>query len=94
MLQNAGQFCKWEAANPGEWSRLQGYAATEVQPQSIVTWLGSGLRDEISAYFATGAPPWTILKNYPPNRCKTPLPPPVIASVTPGETSVTIEIQP
>lgn len=93
-LQGAGQFCKWQPANPGEWSRLKGYAQTETLPTGIVTWFGAHILDDIQAYFATGAPTFTILPNTAPNRCRTPLAPPVITGVTPGETDATVTIAP
>jgi hypothetical protein len=93
-LQGAGQFCKWQPANPGEWSRLKGYAQTEIPPTNIVTWFGGSIRNWLEAYFVTGAPTFTILPNLAPNVCKTPLPPPVVAGVTPGETDATVTIAP
>jgi hypothetical protein len=91
-LQGAAQFCKWRAANPGEWSRLKGYAQTETAPASIVTWFGGSIKNDLEAYFATGAPVFTILPNTAPNACKTPLAPPVVAGVTPGQTDATVTV--
>lgn len=93
-LQGAAQFCKWRDANPGEWSRLKGYATTEAPPASIVTWFGSSIKNELEAYFATGAPTFTIAPNTAPNACRTPLPPPTVAGVTPGQTDATVTIGP
>jgi hypothetical protein len=93
-LSAAGQFCKWQAANPGEWSRIQGYAATGTEPLNIVTWFGGGVRDLVTSYLAAGGPPFTLVVYSPPNRCKTPLAAPVVTGVTPGETDVTITIAP
>lgn len=92
-LQGALQFCKWKAANPGEWSRLKAYASTETTPTGIVTWFGGHIYNDLQAYFATGAPTFTIAPNTAPNVCKTPLPPPVVAGVTPGQTDATVTIQ-
>lgn len=58
-IQGAVQFCKWKAANPGEWSRLQAYlgAPSTSPPGIVVTWFGAALRDAIQAYsFAYGQP--------------------------------------
>jgi hypothetical protein len=93
-LQGAAQFCIWRKANPGEWSRLKSYAETENPPEQIVTWFGSGLRNLLEAYFATGAPTFTIVPNTAPNICRTPLPAPVVSGVTPGQTDVTVTIAP
>lgn len=91
-LQGAAQFCVWKRANPGEWSRLRGYAQTEAPPQNIVTWFGAAIRNQLEAYFGTGAPPFTIAPNTAPNICRTPLPPPAISGVTPGQTDATVTI--
>lgn len=91
-LQGALQFCKWKAANPGEWSRLKGYATTGTAPTAIVTWFGGHIQNDLQAYFAAGGPPFTILPNTAPNVCKTPLSPPVVTGVTPGETDVTVTV--
>lgn len=94
-LQGAAQFCKWRGANPGEWSRIKGYAETEVLPLNIITWLGGSIKNELEAYFVTGAPPFTILPNTAPNACTGKLlAPPVIAGVTPGEMDATVTIAP
>lgn len=93
-LQGAAQFCKWRAANPGEWSRLKGFASTRAAPASIVTWLGASIKNEIEAYFATGAPTFTIGPNTAPNACRTPLPAPAVSGVTPGQTDATVTITP
>ena len=92
-LQGAAQFCKWRAANPGEWSRLKGYASTAVAPSSVITWLGGSIRHQLEAYFAAGAPPFTIPPNTAPNVCKTPLAPPVVQGVTPSQTDVTVTVE-
>lgn len=92
-LQGAAQFCKWKAANPGEWSRIKQYAATEVAPLNIVTWFGGHIKNDLEAYFATGAGSFTIQPNPAPNVCKTPLAPPVVSGVTPGETDATVTIE-
>jgi hypothetical protein len=94
-LQGAIQFCKWRGANPGEWSRIQGYAETEVLPTNIITWLGGSIKNELEAYFVTGAPTFTILPNTAPNACTGKLvAAPVITGVTPGETDATVTIAP
>ena len=93
-LQGSGQFCKWKAANPGEWSRLQGFAQTNIAPVTIITWLGASIRNSLEAYFGTGAPTFTIPPNTAPNICRTPLKAPTIGKVTAGQDSVTIEIIP
>lgn len=93
-LQGAVQFCKWKAANPGEWSRIKTYAETATMPTNIVTWLGAHIMQDIQAYFYTGAPAFTIQPNTAPNVCKTPIPAPIIAGVTPGQTDATITIAP
>lgn len=93
-LQGAAQFCKWKAANPGEWSRIKGYAETGTMPTNIVTWLGAHIMQDIQAYFYTGAPAFTIAPNTAPNVCKTPIPAPIISGVTPGQTDATITIEP
>jgi hypothetical protein len=93
-LQGAAQFCKWRAANPGEWARLKIFAGTgDVDNINVVTWLGSSIKNTLEAYLATGAPPFVIQPNTAPNVCKTPLAPPVVGSVTPGETDVTVTIE-
>jgi hypothetical protein len=91
-LQGAAQFCKWKGGSPGEWSRLKAYAETETLPLNIVTWFGGSIKNWLEAYFVTGAPTFTILPNTAPNICKTPLAPPVIAGVTPGETDATVTV--
>lgn len=92
-LQGAGQFCKWKSANPGEWTRLKGYAISETPPSNIVTWFGAHIKNDLEAYFATGAPTFIIAPNTAPNVCKTPVPPPVVSGVTPGETDATVTIE-
>jgi hypothetical protein len=92
-LQGAAQFCKWKAANPGEWSRLKGFAQTKTPPTNIITWFGGAQLNALEAYFATGAPTFTIQPNTSTNVCKTPLTPPTVAGVTPGETTVTVTIE-
>lgn len=77
-MQGAAQFCKWRAANPGEWSRVKAmFLSPQKQPPSgVVTWFGASLRDLSQAYaYAEGAP-YTIPPNTAPNACKTPLAPP------------------
>jgi hypothetical protein len=93
-LQGAGQFCKWKIGSPGEWSRLQGYAETETPPASIVSWFGASIKNWLEAYFATGAPTFTIAPNTALNICRTPLAPPAVTGVTPGETDATVTIAP
>jgi hypothetical protein len=91
-LQGAAQFCKWRAANPGEWSRLKGYASSGTPPASIVTWLGASIKNDLEAYLATGAPTFTIGANTAPNVCRTPIPAPAVSGVTPGQTDATVTI--
>jgi hypothetical protein len=92
-LQGAAQFCKWRGANPGEWSRLKGYAQTNTSPLNIVTWLGGSIKNELEAYFVTGAPTFTIQPNTAPNACTGKLlAPPVVAGVTPGQTDATVTV--
>jgi hypothetical protein len=93
-LQGAAQFCKWRAANPGEWTRIKTYAGTGDKTNvNVVTWLGGSIVNGLEAYFVLGAPVFTIQPNTSPNRCKTPLAPPVVAGITPGETDVTVTIE-
>lgn len=92
-MQGAGQFCKWVAANPGEWNRLKAYAESGTPPIGIVTWFGGHIQNDLQAYFAAGGPPFTILPNTSPNKCKTPLSPPVVTGVTPGQTDVTVTLE-
>lgn len=91
-LQGAAQFCKWRSANPGEWNRLKQAAAQSADPTGIVTWFGASIRDELLAYRVTGAPSFTMPTNDAPNVCRTPLPPPGIASVIPGQTDATVTV--
>lgn len=91
-LQGAAQFCKWRSANPGEWTRLKGYASSGTKPTQIVTWLGAHILNDLEAYFAAGAPPFTIAPNTAPNVCRTPLAPPIVAGVTPGQTDATVTV--
>jgi hypothetical protein len=94
-LQGAVQFCKWRDANPGEWSRLKGYTASGTLPLNIVTWLGGSIKNDIEAYFALGAPVFTLLPNTAPNACTGKLvKPPVVEGVTPGETDATVTVAP
>lgn len=93
-LQGAAQFCKWRPANPGEWTRLKGYASSGIAPQEIVTWFGASIRNQLEAYFAAGAPAFTIEPNTAPNRCKTPIAAPIVQGVTPGQTDATITVGP
>jgi len=91
-LQGAAQFCRWREANPREWLRLKEYARTGTPPTNIVTWFGAAIRNQIEAYFATGAPAFEIAPNTAPNVCRTPLPAPTVVGVTPGETDVTVTV--
>lgn len=92
-LQGAGQFCKWKAANPGEWNRLLNYAGTEAAPNPvIVTWFGGHIYNDLQAYFAAGGPTFTIQPNTALNICKTPLRPPTVTGVTPGQTDATVTV--
>lgn len=91
-VQGAAQFCKWKGANPGEWSRLNNYAQTGTTPTNIITWFGAALKNMLESYFATGAPAFTIQPNTAPNICKTPLSPPQIVGVTPGQTQATVTV--
>jgi hypothetical protein len=91
-MQGAAQFCNWKKANPGEWSRLKAYAETNGQPANIVTWFGGHIKNDLEAYFATGAGVFIIEPNISPNICKTPLAPPVVTGVTPSETDVTVTV--
>jgi hypothetical protein len=94
-IQPAVQFCKWRAANPGEWSRLQAGARSGVQAASIVTWMGSAVRDQLDSYRYAGAPPFELAIVLPPNACGGKLlAPPAIAGVTPGPTDATVTIAP
>jgi hypothetical protein len=94
-LQGAAQFCKWRAANPGEWSRLRAYAEAPSTKPAITTWFGVGLRDVLEAYSVLGAPPFTIVPNTAPNRCRTPtLAAPVVAGVTADASTATVTIAP
>lgn len=92
-LQGAGQFCKWKGANPGEWAALKTYAETNpTTPPRIITWFGGHILNDLQAYFAAGGPEFTILPNTAPNVCKTPLAPPVVTGVTPGESTATVTV--
>ena len=92
-LQGAVQFCKWRDANPGEWSRLKGYSSTGTQPEQIVTWMGGSIKNELEAYFVTGAPTFTIQPNTAPNACTGKLvKPPLVTGVTPGQTEATVTV--
>lgn len=92
-LQGAAQFCKWKAANPGEWSRLKTAAQSGERPTSIATWLGASIGNMLEAYDVTGAPPFTIAPNTAPNACGGKLvAPPAVGGVTPGQTSATVTI--
>ncbi len=93
-LQPAAQFCKWKAANPGEWSRLVAYAASGTPAQTIITWLGGSILNQLQAYFVTGAPTFALPRDpLPPNSCGGKLiAPPVVSGVTPGETDVTVTV--
>lgn len=92
-LQGAAQFCKWRDANPGEWSRLKGYASSGTVPTQIVTWMGGHILNDLQAYFAAGGPAFTILPNTAPNACTGKLlAPPVVQGVTPGQTDATVTV--
>jgi hypothetical protein len=93
-LQPAVQFCKWRDANPGEWTRIQGYASTATLPTQIVTWMGAHIRDDVMAYLAAGGPTFTLaLATPPPNACTGKLvKPPAIVGVTPGQTDATVTV--
>lgn len=92
-IQPAIQFCKWKAANPGEWNRLSAYSSSGTPAQSIITWLGGSINNSLAAYFVTGAPPFTLQITLPPNACGGKLiKPPIISGVTPGETDVTVTV--
>lgn len=90
--QGAAQFCKWQPANPGEWTRITNYSTTGVPPASMKTWLGASIVNWLQAYFVTGAPPFTIQPNTSPNKCKTPLSSPEILGVTPSQNGATVTI--
>lgn len=68
-LQPAVQFCKWQAANPGEWARINTYTTTGTRSEPIVTWLGSALANTVQAYFYVGGTPFAIAPNTVPNSC-------------------------
>lgn len=70
-IQGAVQFCKWKAANPGEWSRLKGYLAapSSSTPAIVVTWFGSALRDQIQAYSYAYGNPAQMPAMTAPNAC-------------------------
>ena len=94
-IQPAVQFCKWKAANPGEWARLNSYmhSKDEAEASNIVTWFGASLKNQLQAYFYTGAPEFDLIVNNPPNACGGKLvTPPRITGVTPGETDVTVTV--
>lgn len=93
-LMPAVQFCKWKAANPGEWSRLKSYLSSGTPPTNIVTWLGGSIRDEMAAYLVAGGPPYSVpLNPLPPNACTGKLvTPPTVTGVTPGQTDVTVTV--
>lgn len=94
-LQGAVQFCKWRNANPGEWSRLKGYASSGAAATQIVTWMGGHILNDLQAYFAAGGPAFTILPNTAPNACTGKLfAPPAVQGVTPGQTDVTVTVAP
>jgi hypothetical protein len=94
-IQGAVQFCKWRAANPGEWSRLQGYATSNTPPLNIITWMGAAVRQQLEAYFAAGGPTFTIQPNTAPNICGAGklVKPPVVAGVSPTDTDATVTIE-
>ncbi len=92
-LQPAVQFCKWKAANPGEWSRLSSYASTGTHSTQIVTWLGGSIQNELEAYFGTRAPPFTLQITLPPNACGGKIiKPPIITGTTSGQTDATVTV--
>jgi hypothetical protein len=69
-MQGAVQFCKWKAANPGEWTRLKSYLASTTPPLNIVTWLGAHIRDDIQAFLlANNNIGSTMPENNSPNIC-------------------------
>jgi hypothetical protein len=80
-IQGAGQFCKWKAANPGEWTRIKAYINTRTTAQ-VTTWFGASLRDQVQAYLAADGPTTTMPANNTPNACKTPLSPPTDLQTT------------
>jgi hypothetical protein len=92
-LQGAAQFCKWRAANPGEWQRLREMAQTGTTAQ-VRSWMGAAIRDVLQAYAEAGGPTFTIAPNESPNVCRTPLPAPQLDVVSVDETSVTVTIAP
>ncbi len=101
-LQGAVQFCKWRAANPGEWSRLKTYASDGQSPANIVTWMGGHIQNDLQAYFVAGGPVFdnpstTVVESIPPNTspnaCTGKLvAPPLIKGVTPGQTDATVTV--
>ena len=68
-IQGADQFCKWRAANPGEWTRIKGYLSTGTVQTPIITWFGAGLRDVVQTYFAASGRPVAMPPNTAPNKC-------------------------
>lgn len=94
-IQPAIQFCKWKAANPGEWSRLRALALTPGGTPQIATWMGTAVMNQLQAYQAVGAPPFELQIQLPPNACGGKLiSAPVIGGVTPGQTDVTVTANP
>jgi len=92
-IQPAAQFCKWKAANPGEWTRLTGYASTGTHAERIVTWFGASLLNNLEAYFAIQAPTFSLpLVPLPPNACGGKIIAPPVVGVTPGQTDATVTI--
>lgn len=91
-LQGSGQFCTWKKANPGEWLRLKNYSETQGLPDKVITWFGAHIQNDIEAYFAAGGDVFIIKPNIAKNICHTPLPAPVIGSVTPGQNSATVTV--
>lgn len=83
--QGAGQFCKWKAANPGEWSRVKNMMNNPQTnpPDGVVTWFGASLRDLTQAYAWAQGSAYIIPPNTAANICKTPLAPPTNLRVTP-----------
>ena len=81
-IQGAGQFCKWKASNPGEWTRIKEYLSSRT-PAQVITWFGASLRDQVQAYFEADGPVTIMPENTAMNICKTPLAPPTDLTVGP-----------
>lgn len=96
-LQGASQFCKWRTANPGEWNKLTSWAQHAGEPNviepTVLTWMGNHIKNDLQAYFVTGAPAFQILPNTAPNACTGKLlSGPVVSGVTPGQTDATVTV--